>query len=233
MTMKPRKEKPFYDKSLRPVRQPGQLGDWASLLAVALSIGLWMLWPSAPAQIQEYPQLPEPTCAYGVLSPNSSAGNVLARFNDGPAGEDSDNVFARLPVADTPPVPPPSPAIAPELPPPEYADSAKGMQFPAELPPAPAFPFKRSISAQTGLVVQVSESLRDAGFAFDPPSISNAAPFTLSADIVFNGGGLAESVLINDFDSADASKDIARWEAALLLSRAVSNATGKISLSLR
>ena len=107
MTMKPRKEKPSYDKSLRPVRQPRQLGDWASLLAIALFIGLWMLWPSAPAQIQEYPPLPEPTCAYGVLSPNSSAGNVLARFNDGPAGEDADTPFARLPVADTPPIPAP------------------------------------------------------------------------------------------------------------------------------
>ena len=233
MTMKSRKEKPSYDKSLRPVRQPGQLGDWASLLAVALSIGLWMLWPSAPAQMREYPQLPESTCAYGVLSPNSSAGNVLVRFNDGPAGEDSDNVFARLPVADTPPVPPPSPATSPELPPPTYAESAQSMQFPAELPPAPAFPFKRSISAQTGLVVQVSESLRDAGFAFDPPATSNCTPFSVSANLVFNGNGLVESILINSWDSAGANPDVARWESALLLSRAVSNATGTISISLR
>lgn len=233
MTMKPSKEKPSYDKSLRPVRQPGQLGDWASLLAVALSIGLWMLWPSAPAQMQEYPQLPEPTCAYGVLSPNSSAGNVLARFSDGPAGEDTDNVFARLPVADTPPIPPPSPATAPELPPPAYADSAQGMLLPAELPPAPAFPFKRSIPTQTGLVVQVSESLRNAGFAFDPPTTTSTnAPFFASASLVFNGDGLVESILIDGFAPAEATSDMARWEAALLLSHATPNATGSVKISL-
>ena len=232
MTMKPRKEKPSYDKSLRPVRQPGQLGDWASLLAVALSIGLWMLWPSAPAQIQEYPQLPEPTCAYGVLSPNSSAGNVLARFNDGPAGEDSDNAFARLPVATTPPLSAPSPAPAAKLLPPACADAHEPPPQ-AELPPAPAFPFKRPVMTQTGLVVQVSESLQKAGFAFDPPATSNCTPFSVSANLVFNGNGLVESILINSWDSAGANPDVARWEAALLLSRAVSNATGTVSISLR
>ena len=222
-----------YDKSLRPARQPGQLGDWASILAVALFIGLWTLWPSAPAQIREYPEFPDSTCAYGVLSPNSSAGNVLARFSDRPVGEDVDNVFARLPVADTPPIPPPSPATSPELPPPAYADFQQDMRFPAELPPAPAFPFKRSISTQTGLVVQVSESLKNAGFAFDPPATSNCTPFSVSASLVFNGNGLVESILINSWDSAGANPDVARWEAALLLSHAVSNATGSVSISLR
>ena len=230
MTMKPRKEKPSYDKSLRPVRQPGQLGDWASLLAIALFIGLWMLWPSAPAQIQEYPPLPEPTCAYGVLSPNSSAGNVLARFNDGPAGEDADNPFARLPVANTPPIPAPESAPAAELPPPAYA--ANDLPHAVELPPAPSFPFKQSIPAHKGLVVQVSESLQNAGFAFDPPTTtSNNAPFSVSASLVFNGDGLVESILINGFTPAEATSDMARWDAALLLSHAAANATGSVKIT--
>ncbi len=229
MTMKARKEKPSYDKSLRPVRQPGQLGDWASLLAVALFIGLWMLWPSAPAQKQEYPQLPDPSCTYGVLSPNSSAGNVLDRFNAGPADEESDNAFARLPAAAPPAIPAALPTPAAVIPPPAYA--AKRIPMAVELPPAPAFPFKRSIPLQKGLVVQVSESLKNAGFAFDPPEKSTTPPFSLSADLVFNGDGFVESVLINSSDSADASKDIARWEAALLLSRAASNVTGSVTIT--
>ena len=230
MTMKPRSGKTAYDKSLRPVRQPGQMGDWAALIAVAFSVGLWMLWPSAPAQIQEFPQLPEPTCAYGKLSPNSSAGNVLARFNDGAAGEDADNAFARLPVASTPPIPVPSPAPAANPPPPTYADSHEP-PVPAELPPAPAFPFKRPLMTQTGLVVQISESLRNAGFTYDPPVKSNATPFSVSADLVFNGDGLVESVLINGFTPKDATSDMARWEAALLLSHANPNATGSVVIT--
>ena len=232
MTMKSRSGKPAYDKSLRPVRQPGQMGDWAALIAVALSVGLWMLWPSAPAQIQEFPQLPEPTCAYGNLSPNSSAGNVLARFNDGTADEDADNAFARLPVATTPPIPAPSPASAANPPPPTYAN-AHEPPVPAELPPAPDFPFKSPVTIQTGLVVQVSESLLNAGFAFDPPATNNNTPFSLSANLVFNGDGLVESVLINGFDPGDATSDMARWEAALLLSHAAANVTGSVTISLR
>ena len=231
MTMKTREGKAPYDKSLRPVRQPGQLGDWAAVLAVALFIGLWTLWPSAPPRTGEDVQIPDPSCAYGTLSRSSSAGNVLARFKDGPAGDDSDNVFARLPAAAPPAIPAALTTPPAVIPPPAYA--AKGIPPAVELPPAPAFPFKRSIPVQTGLVVQVSESLKKAGFAFDPPPTSNAAPFSLSADIVFNGHGLVESVLINGVDSAYAGKDIARWESALLLSHAVSNATGTISISLR
>ena len=232
MTMKSRSGKPAYDKSLRPVRQPGQLGDWAALIAVALSVGLWTLWPSAPAQIQEFPQLPEPTCAYGKLSPNSSAGNVLARFTDGPAGEDADNAFARLPVATTPPLPAPSPAPVAKLQPPACADAHEPPPQ-AELPPAPAFPFKLPVTTQTGLVVRVSESLRNAGFAFDPPASSNNTPFSVSASLVFNGDGLVESIFINGFDPKDATSDMARWEAALLLSHAAANATGSVVITQR
>ena len=232
MTMKSRNGKTAYDKSLRPVRQPGQMGDWAALIAVALSVGLWMLWPAAPTQIQEFPQLPEPTCTYGKLSPNSSAGNVLARFTDGPAGEGADNAFARLPVAATPPIPAPSPASAANPPPPTYAD-AHDPPLPAELPPAPAFPFKRPLRTQTGVVVKVSESLRNAGFAFDPPAASNNTPFSVSASLVFNGDGLVESILINSFASSGANSDMARWKAALLLSHASPNATGSVVITQR
>ena len=230
MTMKSRNGKPAYDKSLRPVRQPGQMGDWAALIVVALSVGLWMLWPSAPVQIEEFPQLPEPTCAYGKLSPNSSAGNVLARFNDGPGGDDADNAFARMPVAATPSIPVPLPTPAAKLPPPVY-DDAHEQPLSAELPPVPAFPFKRPVAVQTGLVVQVSESLRDAGFAFDPPATSNATPFSVSATLVFNGDGLVESILINSFTSSGAKSDMARWEAALLLSHAATNAIGHVVIT--
>ena len=231
MTMNSRNGKPSYDKSLRPVRQPGQMGDWAALIAVALSAGLWMLWPSAPAKIQEYPQLPEPSCAYGTLSPNSSAGNVLARFADNPAGEDADNAFARLPSVAAPETPAPSPAPAAALPPPSYAADAHEPPLPTELPPAPDFPFKRPLMTRTGLVVKVSDSLRDAGFAFDPPATSNATPFSVSASLVFNGDGLVESIFINGFQPKDATSDIARWESALLLSHAATNAFGTVTIT--
>jgi hypothetical protein len=102
---------------------------------------------------------------------------------------------------------------------------------PAELPPAPAFPFKRPVAVQTGLIVQVSESLRNAGFTYDPPVKSNATPFSVSANLVFNGDGLVESILINSFDSAGANSDMARWEAALLLSHANPNATGSVVIT--
>ena len=230
MKMKSRKEKPAYDKSLRPMRQPGQMGDWASLLAVALSIGLWTLWPSAPAQIQEYPQLPDPTCAYGVLSHTSSAGNVLARFNTRPTDEETDNIFARLPVADTPLIPPPTPAQAPELPPPAYAIDAHDMRLPAELPPNPTFPFKRDIPVQTGLVVQVSGQLREANVVFDPHPITNNAPFSLSASLSFDNDGRVELLIIDDFSTTDAV--ITHWRYALALSRAAPNASGTVSISL-
>lgn len=227
--MKPRGEKPSYDKALRPVRQPGQLGDWAAFLVLALAVGLWMLWPSAPAQMQEYPILPEPTCTYGVLSPNSSAGNVLARFSDGPAGDDADNVFARLPIADTPPVPPAVPAPAHVVPPPAYEEDACVNAHRAELPPAPNFPFSRPIAAMTGLVVQVSETLRDAGFTFNPPATSNNSPFSLSASLSFDNEGRVELLIIDDFSAKDA--DIHFWRYALGISRTTTNATGTVIIT--
>jgi hypothetical protein len=229
MTMKSRSGKPAYDKSLRPVRQPGQMGDWAAIIAVTLSVGLWMLWPSAPAQIQEFPQLPEPTCTYGKLSPNSSAGNVLARFSDGPAGEDTDNVFARLPVADTPPIPPATPAPAAVVPPPAYEAGARWNAQQAELPPTPDFPFSRPIAAMTGLVVQVSEQLRSAGFSFDPPAASTNAPFSLSASLAFDGEGHVELLAIDNFTSANVN--VTPWRYALGISRTTTNATGTVKIT--
>ena len=231
MTMKPRGEKPSYDKSLRPVRQPGQLGDWAAILVLALSVGLWMLWPSAPAQMQEYPLLPGPTCAYGTLSPSSSAGNVLARFGAGPAGEDADNVFARLPVAATPPIPPVAPAPAAVVAPPAYEADARGNMQRAELPPSPDFPFSPPMSAMTGLVVQVSKALRDADFTFNPPATSNNAPVSLSASLSFDGEGRVELLIIDDYSPKDAA--IHLWRHALGIARTTTNATGTVDISWR
>ena len=230
MKMNPRDGKVTYDKSLRPVRQPGQMGDWAALLAVALFVGLWLLWPQVPDEPTRR-GMPDPSCAYGVLSPSSSAGNVLARVNGGPAGEDPDREFTRLPPVAVPEMPPPSPVLAPRLPPPAYTADGRDFPLPPILLPPPAFPFKRPVTTQTGLVVRVSESLRNAGFTFDPPASSNNTPFSVSASLVFNGDGLVESILIDGFDPVDATSDMARWEAALLLSHAAANATGSVVIT--
>ena len=224
--MKPRKERP-YDKSLRPVRQPGQLGDWAAIVVLALSVGLWMLWPSAPDGIREFPVLPEPACAYGLISPSSFAGNVLARFGDGPAGEDSGNMFARLPAADTPPIPPPASEPPAELPPPSYA--ANDLPRTLELPPPPAFPFRRLPPTHTGLVVQVSEQLRDAGFAFEPPATGGDSPFSLSASLSFDHEGCVEFLVVDDFSGKDTALPL--WRYALGISRTATNATGTVAIS--
>jgi hypothetical protein len=186
-----------------------------------------MLWPPAPAKIQEYPQLPEPSCAYGVLSPNSSAGNVLARFADSPADEDADNVFARIPSADTPPIPAIESAPSSALPPPSYA--ANDLPLAVELPPPPAFPFQRSLPAHTGLVVQVSEQLRNAGFVFDPPTTSNNAPLSLSASLSFDDKGRVELLVIDDYSTEDAA--IHLWRHALGISRTTTNAVGTVNIT--
>ena len=153
----------------------------------------------------------------------SLAWTLIGRFRSNAEDAEIDIVAAEEPQKiETPP--------AANPPPPAYAD-AHEPPLPAELPPAPAFPFKRPVAVQTGLVVQVSESLRNAGFAFDPPVPSNATPFSVSANLVFNGDGLVESILINSFASAGAKSDMARWEVALLLSHATSNATGSVVIT--
>ncbi len=228
--MNPRDGKASYDKSLRPVRQPGQMGDWAALLAIALFVGLWLLWP----QIPDGPTLrgmPDPSCAYGVLSPSSSAGNVLARFNGGPSGEDPDKEFTRLPSVAVPEIPPPLPAPTPRLPPPAYIVGERDFPLPPILLPPLAFPFRHDVQSDTGVVAQVSASLRDAGFAFDASAASNSAPFSLSASLAFDGNGNVNFLVIDDF--AGPPSFLGSWWIALKLAHAAPGASGTVDISRR
>ena len=229
--MKPRDGKAPYDKSLRPVRQPGQMGDWAAILAVALFVGLWLLWPNVPDRPQRPRGMPDPSCAYGVLSPSSSAGDVLARFNGGPAGEDPDKAFARLPAIAVPEIPAPSPALAPGLPPPAYAAAGRDFPSPPILPEPPAFPFRRDAHTGTAVVVKAADSLRDANFSFDASAISNGAPFSLAASLAFDGNGDVDFLVIDDF--AGPPGLLPAWWATLQLSHAAPGASGTVDISRR
>ena len=228
--MNPRDGKVPYDKSLRPMRQPGQMGDWAAVLAIALFIGLWLLWPKVPDEPTRR-GMPDPSCAYGALSPSSSAGNVLARFNGGPTGEDPDRAFTRLPPVAVPEMPPPLPAPAPKLPPPAYTADERDFPSPPILLPPPAFPFRHNVQADTGVVMQVSAPLRDAGFAFDASAASNSAPFALSASLAFDGKGDVNFLVIDDFSGPPAF--LYSWWGALQLAHAAPNASGTVNISRR
>ena len=225
MTMKDAAGKAAYDKSLRPVPKPGQLGDWAAILVLALSACLWAMWPKWTPQRDGTPPLPEPSCAYGVLSPDSTAGKVLTRFSDygeGLSPAKPDRIHSLIPELQTPP---PSPPVAAALPPPEY----DGRVAPAGefIPPVPAFPYATD-NAATGLVVIVSKRLQDCGFAFVPPSVTNPAPFSFSATLSFGQEGWPESIIIDD--QAGPAETIGAWRAALLDARAT-NACGTVEVS--
>ena len=220
--------KAAYDKSLRPVPKPGQLGDWAAVLVLALSACLWAMWPKWTPQRDDTPPLPEPSCAYGVLSPDSTAGKVLARFSDlgdGVSSAKPDRFPPLIPELQTPPPSPPPPAA---LPPPAY----DGHGAPADgfIPPGPAFPYATGNAPATGLVIVVSRQLRDCGFAFNPPQLTNQAPFSFSATLSFGKEGWPESILIDDqMGPADI---IMAWRAALLDARAT-NTCGTVEVSNR
>ncbi len=226
MTMKARREKPSYDKSLRPVRTPGQLGDWATVATLALAAGLWFLWPSAPPRRADGRQIPEPSCAYGVLSSSSSAGYVLDHFAQAAPGEDG-AAFARLPVIDPPPTPSLRPAAS-AVPPPAYPDEDR--RFPAAplLDPPPPFPFRTDIPVQTGLVVSVSAPLRAAGFAFERPAVSNETVFSLSASLSFAPDGALSALLIDRYSGPPALLPV--WRSALQFARAATNAVGTVEV---
>ena len=227
MTMKARREKPSYDRSLRPVRTPGQLGDWATLATLALAAVLWFLWPAAPPRRTAERQIPEPSCAYGVLSPNSSAGDVLGRFAASAADVDSPAPSARIPAIDLPPVPDPAPVRQTPIPPPAYAGPDRAE--PVFLDPPPPFPFRTDLPVQTGLVVTVSPALRAAGFAFEQPPVTNDTVFFLSASLSFAPDGALSSLLIDRYRGPDPL--LPAWRTALQFARAATNAVGTVEIS--
>ena len=225
--MKPADEKASYDKSLRPVRTPGQLGDWATLVVLVLAAGFWFLWPSEPPRRSGAWQLPEPSCAYGVLSPSSSAGDVLGHFAASARNGDSPDAFSRIPAVDVPSVPDPSPAQPAPIPPPVYAGG--DLLEPVFLVPAPPFPFRTDLPVPTGVVAHVSSPLRAAGFSFDPPGTTNEAPFALKAVLAFGPRGDVESPLVDAFTGPDDL--LLSWRTALQLSRAATNVVGAVDIS--
>ena len=226
MTMKARNEKPSYDKSLRPVRTPGQLGDWATVATLALTAGLWFLWPSAPSRRAADWQIPEPSCAYGVLSSSSSAGYVLDHFAQAAPGEDV-ATFARLPAIDPPPTPS-LPSATSAVPPPAYPEGDRRLPSAPLLDPSPPFPFRTDVPVQTGLVVTVSAALRSAGFAFEPPSTSTNMVFSLSASLSFAPDGALSSLLIDRYSGP--ALLLPAWRTALQFARAATNAVGTVEV---
>ncbi len=225
--MKPANEKVPYDKSLRPVRTPGQLGDWATVAVLLLAACLWFLWPVVPPQRHKNWQIPEPVCAYGTLSPSSSAGDVLGRFTS-PVGNSRDpGLFARLPSVEVPPIPEPAAPHFSSLPPPAYSDR----RFPQSsfLVPPPPFPYRTFPTAPTGLVINVSSSLGAAGFAFAPPKTDNGTPFALRAFLSFGPQGDVESLLIDAFSGPDSL--LLPWRTSLQLARSVTNAMGTVEIT--
>ncbi len=228
MTMKAAEGKAAYDKSLRPVPKPGQLGDWAAILVLVLSACLWAMWPKWTPQRDGAPPLPEPSCAYGLLSPESTAGRVLSRFadsGDGASTPKHDRFPSLIPELQTPP---PEPQRMAALPPPAYGGG--GAPAVAFIPPGPAFPYATDNASPTGLVVVASKPLLDCGFAFTPPVLTNPAPFSFSATLSFGSEGWPSSLIIDD--SAGPAETIRAWRNALLDARAT-NACGTVEVSCR
>ncbi len=217
-----------YDKLLRPVRKPGQLGDWATLIVLALAASLWFIWPTEPPRRNTRWQIPEPSCSYGVLSPSSSAGDVLGRFAAPLGMTGNPSPFARLPSIDVPPVPEPTaPRLSP-IPPP--SDPGGAIPEAAFLIPMPHFPYRTSMIVSTDVVVQVSAPLRNANFTFETPtSVSDASPFSLQATLAFGPAGDVESLLVDAF-SGPASL-LVPWRTALQFAHAASNAVGTVKIS--
>ncbi len=225
--MKPSDGKVPYDKALRPVRTPGQLGDWATIAVLALAASLWGLWPSQPPRRRNNWQLPEPSCAYGVLSPSSAAGNVLGRFAAPTGKADALAPFARLPTIEAPPIPEPVTSHHATISPPAYAGSP--WQESAFLVPPPAFPYRIPTAAATGVVVNASAPLRAAAFTFDIPPVTNAAPFSLRAILAFDLQGNVETLLIDAFSGHDSL--LVPWRTALQFAHAATNAVGTVEIS--
>ncbi len=247
MKTRGKEEKAPYDKSLRPAPKPWQFGDWAGIAVLSLAIGLWFLWPGTPPTPAASQSDREFTCRYGVLSPNSTAGDVLARFS-GRTDEISSAMgpFARIPTIPAPPIPAAAPAQAAETAPPPYPAEARNFPKIEFSPPPPPFPYTLHVAGATGIVVKVSDSLRNAGFSFAPPHSANMisfalsanqelapdpegdAPFALSATLAFNADGMVETLLIDGFTGPD---DILRdWRTALQFARS-SKATGTIEVT--
>lgn len=173
----------------RVKRQPSQQEDWSAILAVALLVGLWLLWPRR-AETKQEPPLPEPSCAYVSIPGTFRAPAVRARAS-GVAGR-----FVRLPAIPLPPFPEREAAPAVSAQPPKF-DLA--LDDPDSLLPAPpARPYKPDALPAAGF--RASAGLAAASFSFDASSITSQVPFSLKARLSFSQDGRLSSFFVDEFD---------------------------------
>lgn len=221
MTRKPTNK--VYDPSLRPELNPGQLGDWASILAIALFIALWLIWPRFSASVSRPKPLPEPSCAYVVLAPPSySPLTMHGNFNKGMA---PDGYLDKLP---SPPLPAiPAAAVIPSFthPDPSFVITEDMLGPTLSAIEKPAYPYQESALMSTGITVTVSKSLQDADFVFERPDVKGES-VSFVAHLAFSGGGECISLLIDKSTGADNA--LLPWRTALWFSHTSTNASGTV-----
>lgn len=216
-----------YDPSLRPVKQPGQLGDWASVIAIVLFASLWLMWPDTRKPKSGKRPIPEPSCAYGVLSQNFHSAPKFRYIN--PSDDDKHDIagdFAQLPKPMVPAIPEIASGIQIPVPLPETNSSNKKFPNRAFELPLPEFPINNPQSVSTGLIVSVSSELSAADFQYELPVITNSAAYTLSASLSFSKSGNVDSFLIDSFSG---SPDILlAWRPFLQLAKTSKQTSGTI-----
>ncbi len=194
-------------------------------MVLLLGLGFWRLWPRGPYRMVPEQRLPEPGAAYVRVSPTGSPLVPRpARFaqGDGASGE------AGLPL--TPQLPPPETLPPPAYRPPtvpEYAANfdARLPDLPPMLPEA-ATPFDTQ-PAGPPRGMELSATLREVGFVFEPPPDALMAHGRFKFRLYLSPDGRVAHLL--EEEGAEGPARLA-WRQALLRGRGRTNATGTVTV---
>ena len=223
--MRKKKEQPAYDPSLRPTLLPGQLGDWAAFIAVALFAALWLSWPSPPESVERKRPVPQtPSCSYGSVDVQSSSGSALRHFNSD-YGADEKTPLVKMPEIALPTIPDSLENRFAAASPPEEDDDLRLLPAISYTLPPVEHPYEVSSVVSTGAVVTISPRLRAANYSLSVPDVTNS--FSLTASVLFSDPLDLPNVIIDSFSGPD--EVLAAWRKALLLSSASSKAAGTVT----
>lgn len=198
--------------------QPSEMEDWASILVIALLVGLWLLWPKhASPSRRGLP--PEPSCAYVTLPgnfPTTVAAHGPSTFNSG---------FTRLPTVPKPGLPTPMKASVMALDP-EPFNAAPVVAM--DLPPTPPSPFGNGTAQARNVMISADPVLLASGFSVDLASVTSSVPYSLTATLAFGQDGRLSTLLVDSFEGAPS--ELAPLRLSLLLSRTTRAATGRVTI---
>lgn len=202
------------------------MGDWASVLAIALSIGLWFMWPRVPVRVASPRPVNESTCAYiDLVNVPYSPLQMHRIFTEETSSVED---MTKLPSPPLPDIPAATVITSFSHPHPTYTLGENVVRTPLLQDERPPYPFSSPSLVSTGTVVMISESLKQANFTFERPGNGRSGPVTFSAHLVYSRDGRCISLLMDNASGDDAA--LLAWRTALQFSNTSTNASGMVTV---